>query len=127
MAELLVHAGRSAGVLSLREANAAHDQPLEVGDAVLALVVQLEGRRMRCARSSARILTLKVIEVDQKLNRLILSKKAATQDLRRQKKARAAAELHLGDVLDGTVTHVTGFGLFADVGIADGLIRSASW
>jgi small subunit ribosomal protein S1 len=29
----------------------------------------------------------------------------------------------VGDVLDGTVTHVTGFGLFADVGIADGLVH----
>src|SRR5260221_220386 len=48
---------------------------------------------------------------------------AATEELRRQKKARAAAELHVGDVLDGAVTHVTGFGLFVDVGIADGLVH----
>jgi small subunit ribosomal protein S1 len=68
-------------------------------------------------------LTLKVIEVDQKRNRLILSEKAATQELRRQRKAKAAAELSVGDVLDGTVTHVTGFGLFVDVGIADGLVH----
>lgn len=126
MAELLVHAGRSAGVPSLREANAAYDQPLEVGDAVFALVVQPEGPPDAVRSLVGKDLTLKVIEVDQKLNRLILSRKAATQDLRRQKKARAAAKLHVGDVLDGTVTHVTGFGLFADVGIADGLIRSAS-
>jgi len=68
-------------------------------------------------------MTLKVIEVDQKRNRLILSEKAATQELRRQRKARAAAQLSIGDVLDGTVTHVTGFGLFVDVGIADGLVH----
>jgi small subunit ribosomal protein S1 len=68
-------------------------------------------------------LTLKVIEVDEKRNRLILSEKAATQELRRQRKARAAAQLNVGDVLDGTVTHVTGFGLFVDVGIADGLVH----
>jgi len=68
-------------------------------------------------------LTLKVIEVDQKRNRLILSEKAATQELRRQRKARAAAQLSIGDVLDGRVTHVTGFGLFVDVGIADGLVH----
>ena len=68
-------------------------------------------------------LTLKVIEVDQKRNRLILSEKAATQELRRQRKARAAAQLNVGDILDGTVTHVTGFGLFVDVGIADGLVH----
>jgi len=46
-----------------------------------------------------------------------------TQELRRQRKARAAAQLHVGDVLEGRVTHVTGFGLFVDVGIADGLVH----
>jgi len=42
--EVLVDlAGRSAGVLSIREANAGEGQPLEVGDMVFALVVQPEG------------------------------------------------------------------------------------
>ncbi len=68
-------------------------------------------------------LTVKVIEVDQKRDRLILSEKAATQEIRRQRKARAASELKVGDMLDGTVTHITGFGLFVDVGIADGLVH----
>jgi len=188
-------AGRSAGVLSLREASTSLGDPLEVGDTVLALVVQPEGpqghavlslRRARRARRWQEMaekqkngeviaapvveanrggvvvdlgvrgfvplsqlaslgaldrptegqgvpqavralvgtdLSLKVIEVDPKRNRLILSEKAATQELRRQRKARAAAQLHVGDVLDGTVTHVTGFGLFVDVGIADGLVH----
>jgi len=187
--------GRSAGVLSLREANAALSEPLQVGDTVFALVVQSEGpqgyavlslRRARRARrwqemselqrsgevigapvveanrggvvvdlgvrgfvplsqlaslgalerptESAAVpeavralvgkdLTLKVIEVDEKRNRLILSEKAARQELRRQRKAKAAAQLKVGDILDGTVTHVTGFGLFVDVGIADGLVH----
>src|SRR5207249_4862153 len=101
--------GRSAGVLSLREANAALDGPLEPGDTVRALV--------------GKDLTLKVIEVDEKRNRLILSEKAARQELRRQRKAQAAAQLQVGNVLEGTVTHVTGFGLFVDVGIADGLVH----
>jgi small subunit ribosomal protein S1 len=70
-----------------------------------------------------RSLSLKVIEVDPERNRLILSEKAAVQELRRQRKARAATQLSVGDVLDGTVTHVTGFGLFVDVGVADGLVH----
>src|SRR5438067_10674537 len=42
--EVLVDlAGRSAGVLSLREANASLDEPLEVGDTVVTLVVHPEG------------------------------------------------------------------------------------
>jgi small subunit ribosomal protein S1 len=194
--EVLVDlAGRSAGVLSLREANTSVDEPLEVGDTVLALVVHPEGpqghavlslRRARRARRWQEMsdkqrsgevinapvveanrggvvvdvgvrgfvplsqlaslggldrptasegvpepvraligkdLTLKVIEVDERRNRLILSEKAATQELRRQRKARAAAELAVGDILEGVVTHVTGFGLFVDVGIADGLVH----
>lgn len=70
-----------------------------------------------------RSLSLKIIEVDPERNRLILSEKAAVQELRRQRKARAATELNVGDVLEGTVTHVTGFGVFVDVGVADGLVH----
>lgn len=70
-----------------------------------------------------RTLPLKVLEVDQKRNRLILSEKAAAQALRKRRKAQAAAELNEGDVLDGTVTQVTGFGLFVDIGTAEGLVH----
>ena len=48
------------------------------------------------------------IDLHRGRNRLILSEKAATQELRRQRKARAAAELNVGDILEGVVTHVTG-------------------
>lgn len=70
-----------------------------------------------------RTLSLQVIEVDPGRNRLILSEKAALQEVRRRRKATAARELAVGDVLEGTVTHMTGFGLFVDVGIADGLVH----
>ena len=70
-----------------------------------------------------RSLSLRVIEVDPDRNRLILSEKAAVQELRRRRKARAANELKVGEVLEGTVTHATGFGLFVDVGVADGLVH----
>lgn len=70
-----------------------------------------------------RTLSLKVVEVDPARGRLILSEKAALQDLRRRRKAQAAAELSVGQILEGTVTHVTGFGLFVDVGAAEGLIH----
>lgn len=70
-----------------------------------------------------RVLTLKVLEVDPQRDRLVLSEKAAALEQRRQRKARAAAELRPGEVLEGTVTHITGFGLFVDVGIADGLVH----
>jgi len=66
---------------------------------------------------------VKVIEADPRRNRLSLSEKAAAQVLRRRRKAEAAAELREGDVLEGTVTRVAGFGLFVDVGKAEGLVH----
>jgi small subunit ribosomal protein S1 len=68
-------------------------------------------------------LPLKVIEADQRRDRLILSEKAAAQHLRRRRKEEASTQLAEGQVLDGTVSSVTTFGLFVDVGIADGLVH----
>lgn len=68
-------------------------------------------------------LPLKVIEADQRRDRLILSEKAAAQHLRRRRKEEASRRLAEGDVLDGTVASVTSFGLFVDVGAADGLVH----
>jgi small subunit ribosomal protein S1 len=68
-------------------------------------------------------LQVRVLEADPKRDRLILSEKAATQQLRRDRKARGAAQLSEGDVLDGTVVGVTSYGLFVDVGVSDGLVH----
>ena len=68
-------------------------------------------------------LPLKVIEADARRDRLILSEKAAAQHLRKERKARAAEQLAEGDVLDGIVASVTTFGVFVDVGVADGLVH----
>ena len=68
-------------------------------------------------------LRLCVLEVEPKRDRLILSEKAATQQLRRERKAQGTARLSTGDVLDGTVVGVTSYGVFVDVGVADGLVH----
>ena len=190
---LLDLGGRSAGVASLRDAN---EETLEVGDRVVALVVQQEGPQghavlsLRHARPDhrwrelaqkqksgevlrARVLEanrggvvvdvglrgfvplsqlasigpiprsegetatvpeavrslvgkelpLRVIEVDAQRNRLILSEKTAVHELRRARKARAAEELMAGDIREGVVTHISGFGVFVDIGVADGLVH----
>jgi small subunit ribosomal protein S1 len=185
--------GRSAGVLSLREAN-GEGTDVAVGDRVVAAVVQPEGpdgravlstRRARSRRQWGRMselaksgevveadvvdanrgglvvdvgvrgfvplsqlisvgdlgaadrtavpdalrnyvgkrLPLKVIEADQRRDRLILSEKAATQQVRRRRKEEASSQLAEGAVLDGTVASVTTFGVFVDVGVADGLVH----
>jgi small subunit ribosomal protein S1 len=68
-------------------------------------------------------LPLKVIEADQRRDRLILSEKAAAQQLRRRRKEEASSQLAEGQVLDGTVASVTTFGVFVDIGVADGLVH----
>jgi small subunit ribosomal protein S1 len=68
-------------------------------------------------------LKVRVLEVDPRRDRLILSEKAATQQLRRDRKARGTTELTEGTVLSGTVVGVTSYGLFVDVGVADGLVH----
>jgi small subunit ribosomal protein S1 len=68
-------------------------------------------------------LRLRVLEADATRDRLILSEKAATQQLRRERKAQGAARLNDGDVLDGTVVSVAAYGVFVDVGVADGLVH----
>ena len=68
-------------------------------------------------------LPLKVMEAEPRRDRPILSEKAAAQAVRRRRKEEASHQLSEGDVLDGTVSSVTTFGLFVDVGVADGLVH----
>jgi small subunit ribosomal protein S1 len=68
-------------------------------------------------------LPLKVIEADPRRDRLILSEKAAAQQRRRKRKEEASSQLVEGQILEGTVASVTTFGLFVDVGAADGLVH----
>ena len=87
---------------------------IDTGEAAIPEPVRaLVGKRLR----------LRVLEVDQKRDRLILSEKAATQQLRRERKAQGAARLQEGDVLEGTVVSVASYGVFVDGGVADGLVH----
>jgi len=70
-----------------------------------------------------RRLQVRVLEADPRRDRLILSEKAAALQVRRDRKARGAAQLAEGDVLSGTVVGVMSYGLFVDVGVADGLVH----
>jgi len=72
---------------------------------------------------------LKVIEVNQRQRRLILSERAAWREWRKAQKERLLEDLQEGDVRKGTVTSLTNFGAFVDLGGADGLIHISelSW
>jgi small subunit ribosomal protein S1 len=68
-------------------------------------------------------LSVKVIEVNRSRNRLILSERQATQELRGQRRERLLAELKEGDTRRGRVTGISDFGAFVDLGGADGLVH----
>jgi small subunit ribosomal protein S1 len=72
---------------------------------------------------------LKVIEVDRDRNRLIFSERATMLEWRRQSRERLLAELKEGAVCKGTVVNIRDFGVFVDLGGADGLIHISelSW
>ena len=74
-------------------------------------------------------LRLKIIEIDRRRNRLILSERAAMQEWRKERKERLLGDLKEGDVLKGRVTSLADFGAFVDLGGADGLIHLSelSW
>lgn len=71
----------------------------------------------------------RVIEVDQRRNRLILSERAASREARDALKERLIAELQPGEIRRGTVISLADFGAFVDIGGADGLIHISelSW
>lgn len=74
-------------------------------------------------------LKLKVIDIDRKRNRLILSERQAMREWRRQQKELLLQSLKEGDAYDGVITSIADFGAFVDLGGADGLIHLSelSW
>lgn len=66
---------------------------------------------------------VKVIEVDRRRRRLILSERAAMKELRQREKERLLQEIQEGEVRRGRVTSITDFGAFVDLGGIDGLIH----
>jgi len=76
-----------------------------------------------------RQLRLKVIELNRRRNRVILSERGALQEWRSQQKDRLLAELQESDIRRGRVSSIRSFGVFVDLGGADGLVHLSeiSW
>jgi ribosomal protein S1 len=66
-------------------------------------------------------LSVKIIGFDKKTNHPIFSEKAALGDL--------ASSIKIGEILEGTVSGITDFGIFVNLGQIDGLVHisEASW
>lgn len=98
-------------------------------------IVDLSGRtepgtpQERLSQMIGQQLPLKVIEVNRRQRRLILSERAAWREWRAEQKKRLLADLEVDDVRTGRVTSLADFGAFVDLGGADGLIHLSelSW
>lgn len=91
--------------------------------------VELSEGEDRWATLVGESLKLKVIDVDRKRNRLILSERLAMRDWRRQQKEQLLERLKEGDSYEGVISNIADFGAFVDLGGADGLIHLSelSW
>ncbi|MGQ9683282.1 MAG: 30S ribosomal protein S1 [Anaerolineae bacterium] len=119
---LIVRIGRVRGfvpssqLVSARRHRAADGEEQDAEDAELAKLV---GKNLR----------FKIIELDRRRNRLILSERAAAREWRREQKEKLLSELQENEVRSGIVSSLCDFGAFVDLGGADGLIHLSelSW
>lgn len=113
---LLVEFGNIEGFLPVSQLASAH-YPKVGGDrdAIQTRLKELVGK----------LLDVKVINLDQRANKLIFSEKAAGDALAEER----AAELPIGQLLAGVVTGIVDFGLFVRVNDVEGLVHisEVSW
>jgi len=88
-----------------------------------------EERLERLSALVGETVRVKVIEINRRKRRLILSATAAQEQWRKQQREKLLDELREGEVRKGVVTSVCSFGAFVDLGGADGLIHLSelSW
>ncbi len=88
--------------------------------------VQKQADMTRMIGSTVR---LKIVEMSRARNRLILSERQANAESRDSRKGALLSEIAVNDVREGTVTSVCDFGIFVDIGGADGLVHLSelSW
>jgi len=82
-----------------------------------------EARVVHLKQMVGRRMPFKVIEVDPQRQRLVLSERKAIRQWRQDQKGRVISELKEGEVRKGVVTSLREFGVFVDIGGADGLIH----
>jgi small subunit ribosomal protein S1 len=90
---------------------------------------RVEDGESALAQMVGKTLHLKVIEINRRRNRVILSERAALQEWRSQQKERLLSELREGDIRRGKISSIRSFGVFVDLGGADGLahLSELSW
>ena len=89
----------------------------------------IRGRNAETQYAVGKEISTKVIEVDREQNRLILSERAAEQELRQSRREELLNTIHEGDVHEGKVVNLAEFGAFVDIGGIEGLVHLSelSW
>lgn len=85
----------------------------------------MDDRQRQQAMSKLRneVLPLKVIEVNRRRRRLVLSQRDAQKEWQESRKEELIEKLSPGDVVMGRVSGLRNFGAFVDLGGADGLVH----
>jgi len=80
-------------------------------------------RQQVMAKLRNEMLPLKVIEVNRRRRRLVLSQRDAQKEWQENRKEALIEKLEEGDIVKGRVSGLRNFGAFVDLGGADGLIH----
>ena len=80
-------------------------------------------RREELESRIGQTLRLKVIEVERRRRRLVMSQSLAEREFQAQRRKELFETIHVGDVIQGEVRSMRPFGAFVDVGGADGLLH----
>jgi small subunit ribosomal protein S1 len=82
-----------------------------------------DDRKAQLATYVGKTIPVKVVEVDRKRRRLIMSERAARRRWQREHRKQLLDEIQVGEVRTGTVRSLSEFGAFVDLGGADGLVH----
>lgn len=82
-----------------------------------------QGAAERLAEFIGQKVPVKIIEVERRKRRLIMSERLALREWRSDQKKKLLEELTEGEVRTGRVSSIADFGAFVDLGGADGLIH----
>ncbi len=96
-----------------------NEQPRDAAQEIAEKLQPYIGRKLR----------LKILEVNRKANRLILSEKVALYEERREKRDELFSSLQVNQKVTGNVRSIAPFGIFIDLGGIDGLVHKSelSW
>jgi small subunit ribosomal protein S1 len=82
-----------------------------------------EERKAALAAFVGKMIPVKVVEVDRRKRRLIMSERAAHRRWAREHRKQLLEDIQIGEIRTGIVRSLSNFGAFIDLGGADGLIH----